>query len=149
MTAPADFLLDPLLESDTYALGRMALCRVLLMGDARYPWLILVPERAGLAEIIDLAPADQALLLTDITGASRALQAAVGPDKLNVAALGNQVRQLHVHVIARFVSDEAWPNPVWGRGQAVPYPPHMVGVLIDRLTDALTREGMRAEGAAS
>jgi diadenosine tetraphosphate (Ap4A) HIT family hydrolase len=84
------------------------------MNDRAYPWLILVPRRNGVREIIDLSSADQALLLREIGQASRAIKKALKPEKLNVAALGNVVPQLHVHVIARFTDDPAWPRPIWG-----------------------------------
>ena len=131
------FTLDPKLAADTHAIGDLALCRVLLMDDARFPWLILVPRQGGRADLIDLDEDDRAALMQEIALACGALKSVFGPDKLNVAALGNQVRQLHIHVIARFVSDEAWPKPVWGMGTRQPYPPHMAGSLVDRLADAL------------
>jgi diadenosine tetraphosphate (Ap4A) HIT family hydrolase len=136
------FQLDPQLAADTDPLGRFSLSRVLLMNDSRYPWLILVPERTDMAEIIDLAPEDRQQLMAEITAVSEALKAAFNPDKLNIGALGNRVRQLHVHVLARFVSDEAWPGPVWGVGQARPYPPHMAGVTMDRIGAELAKLGM-------
>ena len=131
------FQLDARLEADCYTLGEWPLCRVLLMDDARYPWLILVPRRADIAEITDLLAAEQGLLFGEITRAMTALAGVTRPDKMNMAALGNMVRQLHVHVIARYVSDEAWPAPVWGKGERKPYPPHMVGPLMDRLEKAM------------
>ncbi|MBF0284220.1 MAG: HIT domain-containing protein [Magnetococcales bacterium] len=109
------------LATDTLELVRWPLCRVLLMNDARYPWLILVPQRPGMREIFDLSEEDQARLLGETRRAARALAAYGHPDKLNVAALGNVVAQLHLHVIARFVGDEAWPRPVWGVHPARPY----------------------------
>jgi diadenosine tetraphosphate (Ap4A) HIT family hydrolase len=136
------FALDAQLEADTYSLGRLKLCRVLMLNDARYPWLVLVPEKAGLVEMIDLEELDQQQLMREIASASRALQTLFNPDKLNVGALGNRVRQLHVHVMARFVSDEAWPGPVWGVGQAQSYPPHMAGFSMDRLIAALKPYGL-------
>jgi diadenosine tetraphosphate (Ap4A) HIT family hydrolase len=136
------FSLDPRLEADTYPLGRLGLCRVLLMNDARYRWLILVPERADMAEIIDLPDEERHVLMREISAASEALKGLLDPDKLNVAALGNRVRQLHVHVLARFVSDVAWPGPVWGVGEAQPYPPHMAGVMCDRMIAALKPYGL-------
>ncbi len=136
------FILDPHLDEDTMLLGHFALSRVLLMNDARYPWLILVPEKPDLAEIIDLSEHDQMQLMREIATASQALKALFNPDKLNVAALGNRVRQLHVHVLARFVSDAAWPGPVWGVGEAHPYPPHMAGVIMDRMLAALKPLGL-------
>jgi diadenosine tetraphosphate (Ap4A) HIT family hydrolase len=126
------------LDADTMPVKRLPLCDVLLMNDARYPWLILVPRRPSVSEIIDLSPDDRGRLMDEIALASTALKGAFDPDKLNVAALGNRVRQLHVHIIARFVSDVAWPGPVWGVGEAAPYPPHMAGMLIDRLEAALS-----------
>jgi diadenosine tetraphosphate (Ap4A) HIT family hydrolase len=136
------FILDQNLDADTMVLGRFELCRVLLMNDARYPWLILVPEKPDLAEIIDLSEADQILLMGEIAAVSQGLKALFNPDKLNVGALGNRVRQLHVHVLARFVSDTAWPGPVWGVGQPQPYPPHMAGVTMDRMVAALKLLGL-------
>jgi len=91
------------------------------MDDARFPWVILVPRIAGARELIDLDEGDQRLLLGEIDHVARALETLLHPDKLNIAALGNVVPQLHVHVIARFTSDAAWPNPVWGRGERVAY----------------------------
>jgi diadenosine tetraphosphate (Ap4A) HIT family hydrolase len=139
----ADFNLDPQLDADTYALGDLPLSRVLLMNDARYPWLILVPTKTDLAEIIDLDDQDQAQLMREIAIASGVLKSVFNPDKLNIGALGNRVRQLHVHVMARFVSDEAWPGPVWGIGQPQPYPAHMAGVTLDKLADALKSHGLK------
>ncbi|MGL5137791.1 MAG: HIT domain-containing protein [Beijerinckiaceae bacterium] len=139
------FVLDPRLDADTIPLGRLPLSRVLMMNDARYPWLILVPKRPELAEIIDLDATQRIQLMAEIAAASEALTAAHGPDKINVGALGNIVRQLHVHVIARFVSDEAWPGPVWGKGTAIPYPPHMAGVMIDRLVGELKKHGLQED----
>jgi diadenosine tetraphosphate (Ap4A) HIT family hydrolase len=122
-----DFALHPQLAADTLPVARLALSRLVLMNDATYPWLILVPERPGLSELYELSAADQIQLMTEVTAVCRALIAACGPervpDKFNVAALGNVVPQLHLHVIARFRDDPAWPSPVWGRAPAVPYPP--------------------------
>jgi diadenosine tetraphosphate (Ap4A) HIT family hydrolase len=114
------FTLHPRLAADTMQIARWPLCRVLLMNDARFPWLILVPERPSLREIHDLAGTDRAILVEEIARASRLLQERLNADKINVAALGNQVPQLHVHVIARFVGDPAWPNPVWAEGARQP-----------------------------
>jgi diadenosine tetraphosphate (Ap4A) HIT family hydrolase len=121
MTMIEDFVLHERLAADTVALADWPLCRVLLMNDASYPWLILVPRRPDLKEIHDLEAGDRARLTEEICRASRALQSSVAPDKMNVGALGNLVPQLHVHVIARFRSDPAWPGPVWGARPAVPY----------------------------
>lgn len=116
-----DFVLHERLAADTVALDDWPLCRVLLMNDQSYPWLILVPRRKGLEEIHDLGAGDRAQLTEEICRASRALQSSFAPDKINVGALGNLVPQLHVHVIARFKSDPAWPAPVWGKQPPVPY----------------------------
>jgi diadenosine tetraphosphate (Ap4A) HIT family hydrolase len=115
------FSLDPRLAADTVALGSLSLSHVLLINDCRFPWLILVPERDGMREIIDLPESEQATLMTEIAAVSRALQTIAAPDKINVGALGNIVGQLHVHVIARRTGDAAWPGPVWGAGTAVLY----------------------------
>jgi diadenosine tetraphosphate (Ap4A) HIT family hydrolase len=111
------------LESDTTAVGDLPLSRLLLANDANYPWLLLVPRRAGASEIIDLADAEQIELATEIARVSRALKAVTPCDKLNVAALGNVVPQLHVHVIARRRGDPAWPKPVWDAVPARDYDP--------------------------
>jgi diadenosine tetraphosphate (Ap4A) HIT family hydrolase len=115
------FALDPRLAADTHAIGELNLSRLVLFDDARFPWLILVPRIAGARELIDLDEGDQHMLLGEINAISHALCALLNPDKLNVAALGNQVPQLHVHVIARFTGDAAWPQPVWGRAERVRY----------------------------
>ena len=117
----ASFTLDPRLERDTLALGDLPLSRVLLMNDANYPWLILVPRRPNLVELIDLDDSGQATLMIEIARAARALKDITACDKLNVAALGNTVRQLHVHVIARRKDDPAGARPVWGAVPARPY----------------------------
>ncbi len=117
MTHGAVFTLDTRLAADTHLVGDMDFARVLLMDDARFPWLVLVPRVAGLRELTDLPIDDQRRLLDDINRAAQALQAVVEPHKLNIAALGNVVAQLHVHIIARFDRDAAWPKPVWGIGE--------------------------------
>ena len=114
------FVLDPVLERDTFLVADLKLCSALLMNNALFPWLILVPRVEGAKEIIDLSADERGWLMDEICHASSALQAIYKPDKLNVAALGNQVAQLHVHVIARMTTDTAWPNPVWGK-EAKPY----------------------------
>jgi diadenosine tetraphosphate (Ap4A) HIT family hydrolase len=114
-----DFQLDPRLAADTLLLADLPLSRLLMMRDGNYPWLILVPRRAGAVEILDLAAEDRAALWSEIERVAEALRAETAADKLNVAALGNVVAQLHVHVIARFRSDAAWPAPVWGSVPAI------------------------------
>lgn len=123
MTANTGFVLDPVLAKDTAEIGSLALCRVLLMRDARYAWLILVPARPGLVEIGDLGQADRHLLSDETDRAAAALARLYAPEKINIGALGNVVRQLHVHVVARTTDDPAWPGPVWGHSPAVDYAP--------------------------
>ena len=115
------FSLHERLAADTFLVTDLTLCRVLLMNDQRFPWLILVPRRAGLRDFDDVAGAEKPNFHAEIDLASVVLRDAVGAEKMNVAALGNMVPQLHVHVIARFAGDAAWPAPVWGVGQAEPY----------------------------
>jgi diadenosine tetraphosphate (Ap4A) HIT family hydrolase len=110
----AAWSLHPQLERDTASLGDLPLSRVLVINDANYPWVLLVPRRPDIVEIIDLDEVAQAQLMTEITRVSRAVREVTKCDKLNVAALGNMVPQLHVHIIARFRTDPAWPKPVWG-----------------------------------
>ncbi len=131
MTSHPLIPLDPRLEKDTHAVIQWPLCRVVLMDDSRFPWLILVPDRPDMVEPFDLAPDDQARLWREAGQAASLLKTWAGADKANVAALGNQVRQLHVHVIARRIGDPAWPGPVWGVGTAEPYDP---AALTERLT---------------
>jgi diadenosine tetraphosphate (Ap4A) HIT family hydrolase len=112
--ASADWSLHPQLQRDTVPVGDLALCRVLLINDANYPWILLVPRRPGAVEIIDLPETDRTQLMTEIAKASKVMKAMTGCEKINVGALGNVVPQLHVHVVARGRSDPAWPKPVWG-----------------------------------
>lgn len=117
------FELHPRLAQDCAPLGRFPLCRLLLMNERRYPWFILVPERPAIREIHQLARADQQQLLDESSELARALERLFRPDKLNIAAIGNLVPQLHLHHIARFEDDPAWPAPVWGRFEPLPYTP--------------------------
>jgi diadenosine tetraphosphate (Ap4A) HIT family hydrolase len=115
------FELHPKLAADTTWIGDLNLCRILLMEDARFPWLILVPTISGLKEFHEVPKAKQLVLMEEIERVSVALQTITQAYKLNVAALGNQVSQLHIHIIARQMGDPAWPNPVWGYGTSQPY----------------------------
>jgi diadenosine tetraphosphate (Ap4A) HIT family hydrolase len=114
------FALHPQLAADGIELARWPLSLVLLMNDGRFPWLTLVPQRGGLREIHDLPAAERTVLVEEIARAGRLMQSAFRADKINTAALGNQVPQLHVHIIARFAGDAAWPNPVWSHGTRRP-----------------------------
>ncbi|MFD0737954.1 HIT domain-containing protein [Lysobacter koreensis] len=129
--------LHPQLAQDTHPLAQFALCELRLMDDANHPWLILVPRVDGAVELVDLDEDQQAQLTREVATTSRALQAAFKPFKLNVAALGNLVPQLHVHVIARFQDDIAWPRPVWGMATALPYSPDELVRRIQRLQAVL------------
>ncbi len=108
------FVLDARLETDTIEVTALPLCRVRLMNDRRFPWVVLVPAKPALSEIIDLDAPDRARLIEEIALVSTVMRELFHPTKLNVGALGNVVAQLHLHVIARFASDDAWPGPVWG-----------------------------------
>lgn len=132
----SDFALHDRLEADTLAVLDLPLCRVRLMRDANYAWLVLIPRRAEM-EIVDLAAEDQQQLMIEIAKTSAVLRAAVPCDKLNVAALGNVVAQLHVHVIARRHDDPAWPKPVWGAVPAAAYGEGDAEALARRLAAAL------------
>jgi diadenosine tetraphosphate (Ap4A) HIT family hydrolase len=134
---PNVWSLHPQLAQDTVPVGDLPLSRVLVANDANYPWLILVPRRAGLVEIIDLADSHRLELMDEIADAARALKSITECEKLNIAALGNQVVQLHVHVIARRHSDKAWPKPVWGAAAPAAYDPVARDSLIDALRRAL------------
>ena len=129
--------LHPQLADDTTPVIELPLCEVRLMDDANHPWLVLVPRVADITEIIDLDPAQRTQLTTEVDAACRALKTLFKPDKLNVAALGNLVPQLHVHVIARYRNDIAWPRPVWGAADAKPYAPEQLVERINALRTAL------------
>jgi diadenosine tetraphosphate (Ap4A) HIT family hydrolase len=121
-TMQGDFQLHARLSADTLHVTDWPLSQILLMNDVRYWWLILVPRRSGLSEIHDLPESDQHALIGEIARASAGLKRLSGADKINVGALGNLVPQLHVHVVARFTGDPAWPGPVWGHSKAEAYP---------------------------
>lgn len=116
-----EFTLDERLDADTFLVAELPLSRVLLMNDARYPWVILVPRHASISEVFELSANDQQQLWHEATQLGEAMKAALGGDKINIASLGNVVSQLHVHVIVRRHSDATWPAPVWGNGSAEPY----------------------------
>jgi diadenosine tetraphosphate (Ap4A) HIT family hydrolase len=137
----AEFSLDPRLAADSAAVGALQLCEVRLQDDARFPWLILVPRRAGLIELFDLSPEERAALIEEAAQCGAALRAVTQCLKINTAALGNMVRQLHVHVIARNEGDAAWPGPVWGVGKRESYEPAARDELIARIRSALAMRG--------
>ncbi len=133
------FSLDEKLAADTAFVCDLPLSRVLLMNDARFPWLVLVPRLPDLAEINDLAASERGTLMEEIATCANILREVAPSDKINVGALGNIVRQLHVHVVARVEGDAAWPGPVWGSGTAKPYDENWRRGMIDALR---TRLGM-------
>ena len=135
--------LDPQLAKDTVPVGDLPLARVLLSNDANFPWLILVPRMPGVTEITDLDPNEQVQLLGEIDAAARVLKSVTECEKLNIAALGNVVAQLHVHVVARRHSDSAWPKPVWGAVSPATYNPAVRDGLIGAL-----RRGLQIKAAS-
>jgi diadenosine tetraphosphate (Ap4A) HIT family hydrolase len=129
--------LHPQLARDTILLGDLALSQVLVIKDANYPWLLLVPRRPDIVEIIDLDRVEQAQLMVEIDLVGRALKSATACDKLNVAALGNAVSQLHVHLIARRKTDKAWPKPVWGVAPPLDHDPAELKFFMDTMRSRL------------
>ncbi len=129
------FTLHPVLLQDTYYIGKLSLCRVLLLNNRIFPWLILVPEREDMVEIFQLSAKDRKILIDEIAIISEILSKTYWPDKINVAALGNQVEQLHIHIIARFKTDDAWPEPVWGKGSE-PYNEQSAKEITEKLRTA-------------
>jgi diadenosine tetraphosphate (Ap4A) HIT family hydrolase len=134
----SDFHLDERIVRDSDILTKIGLCELRLMKDGRWPWLMLVPQRPGASEIFDLTPLDQTMLTFETTLVAEALKKVTGATKINVAAIGNIVRQLHVHVIARSEGDANWPGPVWGFGTAEPRSAEETKALSAKILDALT-----------
>lgn len=135
--------LHPDLMRDGAEVTDLPLCRLLVFRDATYPWLVLVPRRPRLVDVIDLDEDGRTQLMRETCAVAAALKAITTCDKLNVAALGNVVPQLHVHVIARFRNDAAWPNPVWGRNPPRPYEDAGLAAFVERLRGALASETFR------
>lgn len=129
--------LDPRLEAESHAVADLQLCSLRLFDDARWPWLLLVPRVTGARELVDLDAGTQSILLAEIDRGCRLLQSLYRCDKLNVAALGNLVEQLHVHLVARRHDDPAWPRPVWGVGERQPWSAAARATEIARLREAL------------
>ncbi len=140
MTA-STFQLHPQLAQDTWLVTDLPLCRVLLMNETRYPWVILVPRRQDIREIHELTAMERQQLWQESDQLSRALMKLFKPDKLNIAALGNQVPQLHIHHIARFQTDAAWPAPVWGKFPPQAYTATEAAAQIQHLLVALSQIG--------
>ncbi|MER2519701.1 MAG: HIT family protein [Bdellovibrionales bacterium] len=134
-----DFLLHERLAADSAFVCKLGLCQLRLQNVRAVPWLILVPRRAEVSEIHQLGAADRGALMDEIVLASRVLDVLFKPDKINVGALGNIVPQLHIHVIARFKSDPAWPAPVWGRVDPTPYAAEELAALAARVKEATSK----------
>ena len=134
---PDDFEIDPRLVADSRAIGDLPLSSLLLARDSRFLWVIMVPRVAGMRDLIDLSAHDQARLTREIDQVGRAVRDRGEADKLNIASLGNQVEQLHVHMVARRRGDPAWPMPIWGVGEPVPYADDHAARVIGALRDAL------------
>ena len=132
----SEFALHERLAADTAFVADWALSRVLLMNDARYAWLVLVPRRFGAVELFDLGEGDRTTLTEETARAAKLLKTISGSAKINVGALGNLVPQLHVHVVARNPGDPAWPGPVWGHSPAVPYEATARDALIAQIVKA-------------
>ncbi len=140
MTEPAEpFAVHPQLAKDSAVVGDLQLSRVLLMNNVRFPWLLLVPRLPGIREFVDLPDREQAVMWSEMLAVSRLVTSLYRPDKLNTCAIGNMVPQLHVHIIARYQADEAWPKPVFGFAPPVPYQPDVLKSEIARISAGLGR----------
>ena len=132
------FTLDTRLDQDTWLIGDLPLCRLLLSNDSNYPWFILVPRREGISELFQLDDDDQKLMWSETTTLARVLKELFGAHKMNVATLGNVVSQMHMHVIVRYRTDAAWPATVWGKLPAKPYVEAQVSDIRSKLKEAFT-----------
>ncbi|MBT9371539.1 HIT family protein [Rhizobium sp. CSW-27] len=132
------FELDARLERDSEFVTALGLCQLRLLKDSRWPWLMLVPQRADKTEIFELAPLDQAMLTFETNMIAEALKKVTGAKKINIGALGNVVSQLHVHVVARNEGDANWPGPIWGFGTAVPYDDPAKQAFLKALNEAMS-----------
>ncbi len=128
-------ILDPRLESSSSFIINLSLCQVRLSHNAAFPWLLLIPQHENMIEIIDLNTCDQVLLMQEIALGSQVIKSLFQPDKLNVASLGNAVPQLHIHIIGRYQTDQAWPNPIWNTVEES-YAPEKKAALIDQIKRA-------------
>lgn len=136
------FVVHPKIAGTSAVIGDLPLCRVLLANERRYPWLMLLP-RTDIDEICDLPEADQMQLIRESAAASQAIRTLFKPDKLNIGALGNLVRQLHYHVVGRWTTDASWPGPVWGKPLDHPYAPEDMAREVARFRAALAGAGLK------
>jgi diadenosine tetraphosphate (Ap4A) HIT family hydrolase len=134
----ASFVIDSQLKQTSYPLTSLDVCDLRLVDDQRWPWLLIIPRVPHAVELIDITPDLRAQVWLEIDHVGRVMRDQFSPHKLNIAALGNQVRQLHVHCIARFPEDEAWPNPVWGVGDSMPYDSELLNSRLNALRDAFS-----------
>ncbi len=132
-----NFQLHPRLEQDCLSVGRFELCRLLMMNDSQYPWFILVPERANLQEIYQLSKIERGLLTEESCFLAENLATLYQADKMNIAAIGNLVPQLHIHHVVRYQTDKAWPAPIWGKFAAVPYTERQIADNLVKLKEQL------------
>ncbi len=133
----SSFELDEQIRNDTIPVCELSLCTVVLHKDANYPWLLLIPMRNSIREIHELSDEQQLQLMREISQVAKALQSHCNADKMNVAALGNMVPQLHIHIVARYFSDKAWPGPIWGAAKSTSYEPDQGQVLASQLAKLL------------
>ena len=131
------FQLHPRLKQDCITIGSFDLCQLLMMNDSQYPWFILVPEKADITEIYQLSKADQHTLTQESSYLAENLAMLYNADKMNIAAIGNLVPQLHLHHVVRYQVDKAWPAPIWGKFAAVPYTHEQMTENIDRVKEQL------------
>jgi len=133
------FVLNEKLAADSREVGDLQLCRVLLMNDARFPWLVLVPRYEGVRELFELPPRERNLLVEEVAHCAKRLLDVTGLAKINIGMLGNVVPQMHVHVVARSSADSAWPGPVWGFGRARAYAPAKRATFLRRIRKAIRK----------
>lgn len=130
------FEIDSQLKQTSYPLVSLSVCDLRLVDDQRWPWLLIIPRVPHAVELIDLSPDLRSGVWLEIDHVARVMRDQFSPHKLNIAALGNQVRQLHIHCIARFPDDDAWPNPVWGVGESIPYGSDLLTARLNNLNSA-------------
>ncbi len=130
------FEIDSQLKQTSYPLASLSVCDLRLVDDQRWPWLLIIPRVPHAVELIDLSPELRGGVWLEIDHVARVMRDQFSPHKLNIAALGNQVRQLHIHCIARFPDDDAWPNPVWGVGESIPYGSDLLTARLNNLNSA-------------
>tara|TARA_R110000868_G_scaffold144960_5_gene364579 strand:+ start:13589 stop:13990 length:402 start_codon:yes stop_codon:yes gene_type:complete len=131
------FTLDAQLAKDSSLITELELCQLRLINDAHYPWVLLIPQRENIVELLNLSVAEQQQWLIELNHVSQTLRDIYQPDKLNIAALGNVVKQFHTHIIARYQTDACWPKPVWGQVQATPYTDEQRNTIITKIKHGL------------